>query len=167
MKFWVITDTHFGHEKIKDYCDRPLGCEVMILENLKTTVKPDDVLIHLGDVAWYRDAYWNGILSDYAVCKKWLVRGNHDKKSSAWYLRHGWDCAVDRISLKMYGKDIAFTHKPIADDGYDVNTHGHLHNKSFRHHEEEMLNIKNDKQVLVAMEHDYIPVDLKSLVGLR
>jgi len=56
MRYWLITDTHFGHENIKKYCNRPDGFEDLILENLNPTedegVCPGDVLIHLGDVCF-------------------------------------------------------------------------------------------------------------------
>ena len=100
----------------------------------------------------------------HAMCKRWLVRGNHDSKSYSWYSEHGWDFIAERITMKMFGKTIAFSHMPIKDDGYDINIHGHFHNSDHRRHEPELLAIKNEKQKLVMMEHVYAPVNLQSLV---
>ena len=83
MKYWIITDTHFGHNKIKEYCNRPDDYEYRILDNLNKCVKPDDVVIHLGDFAFYKIDYWaekyNWVLK--GACS-WLILGNHDKKSA-------------------------------------------------------------------------------------
>lgn len=162
MKYWIVSDTHFGHDKIKAYCGRPDDFEERLLNNI-SRLNHDDVLVHLGDICWHNHAEWHNKLMNASCCVRWLVRGNHDKKSYSWYLDHGWDFAGERITLDMFGKTIALTHRPIADDGYDLNIHGHFHNAIHRELEPELLAIKNDKQILVKMEHDYMPINLRSI----
>ena len=58
MNYWIVTDTHFGHNKMYEYCDRPIGFEDKILKQIKHKVKSDDILINLGDICIYRDEYW-------------------------------------------------------------------------------------------------------------
>lgn len=89
---WFTADTHFGHGNIIKYCNRPFNSveemdEVMI-ERWNERVKPNDVVWHLGDFAFYR-AYeklqeifsrLNGV--------KCLVAGNHDYMNTqglGWY----------------------------------------------------------------------------------
>ena len=164
MNYWLITDTHFGHDKMYKFCDRPEDFEEKILKNIERNVHHEDILIHLGDICWGNDAEWHEKLMKHAGCKRWLVRGNHDSKSYSWYVKHGWDFVAERITFKMFGKEIAFSHMPLADDGYDLNIHGHFHNSDHRRHEPGLLAIKNEKQKLIMMEHIYAPVNLKCLV---
>jgi len=165
MNIWIITDTHFGHEKIIDFCNRPKNFEKSILKNMQC-VRDNDVLIHLGDVAWKNEKYWNEIFLKTTKAKKWLVLGNHDKKSITWYLERGWDFVGDTISLDIYGKKILFSHIPIIDIGYDINVHGHFHNISSHYHEIELIAIRNKKHYLVYIEHHYRPVTLKSIINI-
>ncbi len=163
MKYWVTTDTHFFHKKMYEYCDRPLGFEYIILKNLKDVIQEDDILIHLGDICMGRDSEAHETFIKAIKCKKWLIRGNHDKKSDTWYLSHGWDFIAKHIVLDIFGKNIILTHEPLKTDNldyYDLNIHGHMHNN---------LNyVKMEKQRLVALEYtDYKPVLLRDVVEGR
>ena len=168
MKYWITTDTHFGHRKLVLEGIRPPLFSDLILKRLKSVLLPDDVLIHLGDVSLDDDIVWNAKLIELSPCKKWLVRGNHDKHSDTWYMAQGWDFVADRIRTKKYGAEILFSHIPVKDDGYDLNIHGHFHNSDRRKNEPELLAIANEKQVLVALElTNYMPATLKQLVSQR
>lgn len=163
IDIWVISDTHFGHEKLKEYASRPDGFEEKILKSLSDTISAEreHIIIHLGDVCIGQDEYWHERLS-YVHCKKWLVRGNHDKKSLSWYLSHGWDFVADEITLNIYGKRVCFSHRPISDFStgirFDINVHGHCH--ADNHRNEGGLHY----QRLVAVEHTYAPVLLRSIL---
>lgn len=81
MRFFT-SDTHFGHENILRYCDRPFsGVDHMnesLIRNWNNMVAPTDVVFHLGDVAlgpWDR---WDSILTRLNGYKI-LVVGNHDR----------------------------------------------------------------------------------------
>lgn len=119
-KWWVISDTHFGHNKLVELCGRPEDFSDRILANIERMVKPSDVLIHLGDVTW-------GTIPKFP-CKTILVRGNHDAHKYKYYMNKGFDFACDSFSLKYGGVDILFTHKPALFHEHDLNVHGHLHN---------------------------------------
>ena len=168
MNYWITTDTHFGHKKLMEYSGRPENFERLILKRHQGALKDGGVLIHLGDFCIGKDAYWHERFMDYGHLrrvKKWLIRGNHDKKSTSWYLNHGWDFVAHEVKLKLYGLNIVLSHIPIEDSGYDINVHGHFHNANHRRHEQELLAIKNDKHRLVMLEHDYTPVLLRRVVG--
>lgn len=164
MNYWIIADTHFGHNKMIEYCQRPERFEWLILDEIKAKIKPSDILIHLGDFSLYTDAFWNLIFMNVCQCnQKWLLRGNHDRRSLSYYLSHGWSCVADEIKLLVYGRNILFSHRP-ADanrDDYELNIHGHHHNT--RHHPEDIV---SDRHLLVFLEHKYEPVSLKKLLQL-
>lgn len=165
MRIWLITDTHFGHDKLIEY-GRPEGFTERIFENLNV-VKPDDLLIHLGDFCIGNDEKWHTHYMQMLDCKHWLIRGNHDSKSNSWYMSHGWDVVAEYLSIEMFAKKILFSHRPMAWDGYyDVNIHGHFHDTDHRRIEGEFLKIKNAYQKLLALEFtNYQPVLLGAFLA--
>jgi len=162
ITYWVAADFHFNHWKIMEYQARPDDFEDRILKNL-IDIEREDVLIYLGDFCIGEDEYWHDCINALGF-RKYLILGNHDRKSQGWYMTHGWDCVCQILSIKLYGKNITFSHRPIADTGYDLNIHGHMHGDTHRTHEPELREIYNDKQVLIKMEHDYRPIKLRRIV---
>lgn len=164
MKYYLITDTHFNHEAMIEFCGRPENFNEIIMKGLKNL--PDNIyLIHLGDICIGKDEEVHNKLSSLPY-KKILVRGNHDNKSNSWYLEHGWDFVCDQFTFEYGGKKILFSHYPVAWDGYyDLNIHGHFHNSDHRRHEEHFLKLKNGYQKLLAIEYtNYLPVSLESFI---
>jgi len=163
-----MTDSHLGHRNLEKYCNRPVLFERLIIKNLCKQLQKDDILIHLGDICFGNDGTWHKeltILKAKLELKLWLCRGNHDHKSNNWYLGHGWDFVCDDFSLTFEKKKILFSHKPVLDCGYDLNIHGHFHNSDKSHHEQELIEVKNSKQYLVAQEYtNYKPILLKSII---
>lgn len=167
MKYWVISDTHFGHEAVvtKEFCDRPKDHEDRILRNL-SVVAIDDVFIHLGDICWRNPSYWHDRLWQAVKAKRrFLCVGNHDSNTHSWYYNHGWDFVGEYFSMNIFGKRILFSHVPMADHGYDLNIHGHFHNAPEERHEPELKAIKNAKHRLLAPELENLgPIRLRTLV---
>ena len=164
-KIWLITDTHFNHKKIAEYCNRPENYEGLILHNLKMIPK-DDILIHLGDVCLGNDEEMHRRLNNSCKCKKVLVRGNHDKKTSSWYYEHGWDFVCHSFTDRYFRKWILFSHKP-KEVGKHINwnIHGHFHNANLQTWEPEIRDILCDKHRLLCLEDSkYRPVLLDSFL---
>jgi len=170
MKTWLITDTHFNHvDKMIKYCNRPPNYEERIdngLRMLKKNINEKTILIHLGDITIGKDEEaTERIVRNTPSIARILVRGNHDKKSSSWYVSHGWNFVCESLSLEFMGKNILLSHKPMPDSGYDINIHGHFHNTDHHSHEPELQAIKNDKQYLLAIENtNYQPVLLDNII---
>ena len=171
IKQWVISDTHFGHDKLKKEGNRPDGYDQLLLRNIDV-IGENDVLYHLGDVAFYDVAYWNEImLTRCRARSKILVLGNHDRRTKTWYYERGWDFVCESLTLSMFGKQIVMTHQPLPvlcelDRAWhsgksDVNVHGHVHNTN--HHNDQLV---EGFHCPVIMEHDYKPILLNKLLGL-
>lgn len=81
---FFTSDTHFGHAKIIEYCNRPFkSVEEMnekLIENWNNTVSDGDVIFHLGDIALGGSSVWNSILPRLNGCI-YLIKGNHDMKN--------------------------------------------------------------------------------------
>lgn len=173
---WITTDTHFGHRNMEIYCKRPHDFENRISKGLFNACKFGDILIHLGDVCIGKDEYWHNSCIIPLNCKKWLIRGNHDKKSNTWYLSHGWDFVGEEFVLRYGNKNILFSHEPLPKrENIDVNIHGHIHNhlerllnKEFvvEHEQERNANWLNDydknyHKLISLEETNYQPTNLK------
>lgn len=164
FKYWITTDTHFGHSTLVEKGYRPSHFGHMFTRGM-TRIKPDDIFIHLGDICIGDDEFWNEWLT-LGHHKKILVRGNHDHKSDSWYYEHGWDFVCDSFTLEKYGKKILFSHEPVRDHGCDLNIHGHWHDNDHRWHPEfaEWYNPKKYYRLAIE-ETNYAPVTLLSLVA--
>jgi calcineurin-like phosphoesterase family protein len=163
MKIYLISDTHFNHDRMVDMCDRPENFNELLWRGFDSL--PDDcMLIHLGDICIGGDADVHKRLKEYKF-KKVLVRGNHDSKSDNWYLNNGWDFVCREFSTKIFGKHIIFSHVPFKynKERYSINVHGHMHNTS--HHPE--VKIFNDRLYqVVAVEYiNYRPIKLEKLLN--
>jgi len=168
MNYIITTDTHFGHESIMSFGHRPKGFEELILEELEKFANDNNILIHLGDISWMEHRFWNRRLTSMPYKYKWLIRGNHDKKSDEWYLRNGWDFVGNTMSIVYNNKVIVFSHKPVELLASDYNFHGHFHNNSMERvlEKEPELHAIHSKpgHILLALEHHYKPFKLNNIL---
>lgn len=81
---WFTSDTHFGHENVLKFTDRPWETiwqmNDAIVDNINGKVAVDDELYILGDFSFKmtaQDAY--GLRKQIACRHIHLVPGNHDK----------------------------------------------------------------------------------------
>lgn len=151
MRRWVIADTHFGHKMLIEEGYRPANYDERIIKRWLQMVSPEDLVIHLGDVALPDSdkAIWEQIAE--LPGRKILVMGNHDKRSAKWYMERGFAFACDAFELS----DLWFTHAPrlIIPPHIRYNVHGHLHSGTHRHFE------LAKKHKLVSLEEtSYTPV---------
>lgn len=125
-KIFIISDSHFSHNKMTEWSLRPSDFNEKIWKGLEE-IPDDGILIHCGDISIGADHMVHERLSTFKF-KKWLVRGNHDNHSITWYIRNGWDMVCDEFVLDIFGNKILFTHIPKEPrDEITKNIHGHLH----------------------------------------
>lgn len=190
--FWFTSDTHFGHERIIELCNRPFrDADHMndeIVRRWNEVVAPDDTVFHLGDVALGKidDSLAQvGRLNGYKV----LVNGNHDRPfmkkgkpaEAEWTRRYEEVFQMVINSNHAYvledGTYVNLSHFPydgdshggdryrsarIADDGETILIHGHTHMDQIISHSE-----KGALQIHVGVDAwDYTPVSEDQILAL-
>jgi calcineurin-like phosphoesterase family protein len=167
MNVYLISDTHFNHTKIATYCDRPENFTEILIRNWQNIIKPDDLVIHLGDVFIGKAEGWYAIKSALPG-RKVLVRGNHDRQRSVgWWMSHGFEFACDGMRFR----NCWLTHEPDTSraGGCDLNIHGHLHNiwHGFNpDNGEKQTRLHHDWQRLFSVEYtNYMPVEFDKFVA--
>lgn len=157
-KTWLIADTHLSHSNIIKYTDRPFDdVEQMnsaIIKNWNRQVKPNDVVIHLGDFAMGKKAAQKAMLEQLQGIIK-LVMGNHDRLKVRDYYEMGF-AEVYRYPILLNGIFI-LSHEPIVmpKNSFFYNIHGHIHNNDSptKHH----INVCVEKT-------DYRPISFNSIM---
>jgi calcineurin-like phosphoesterase family protein len=83
----------------------------MIIENYNNTIKPNDIVIHLGDLS----ATVKPHLDEFKTIlqnlngQKILLRGNHDHQEDQFYLDNGFETVGDHMIIGEY----FFSHYPL------------------------------------------------------
>jgi len=129
-KLKFISDTHFGHTRIIEYCNRPYATADemtnVILQNYRNGVADDDVVVWVGDVAFAGHTKINELLQTLPGYKI-LIVGNHDferrKKQLIPY-------DFDEIRLVATVRNFVISHHPWWDVPHGwFHVHGHTHNR--------------------------------------
>lgn len=135
---WVTSDTHFFHNNIIKYCNRPFGsAEEMndvLAQNWNKVVKQGDIVYHLGDVFMGAPKeefakFWPRLKG-----KKRLIVGNHDDIK---FLSSGGFFEKVMMWRVWDSVPVLFTHVPIHEASIHervvraggVNIHGHIHDR--------------------------------------
>jgi len=128
---WIISDTHFNHLKIQEYCDRPDGWQELIIKNWNNAIGYDDVVLHLGDFAFGNKETTN-MISSRLNGNIYMIRGNHDRHGKQWYKDVGIT-VVPSFMTKIEGTSdtLYFTHRPIRNKMDGINIHGHMHQNAW------------------------------------
>jgi len=157
---FFISDTHFGHEGMCQFLRedgtkvRPFmtcnECDDVMIQNWNKTVRPNDKVYHLGDVAIKRQ-YISTV--EKLNGEKILIRGNHDIFKLNDYAKYFRDI---RATHKL--DKFLLSHYPIHPEHINkncINLHGHLHYKKV------LINNTNIDQryINLCVEHiNYKPI---------
>ncbi len=139
MVNWYTADTHFGHENVIGFCDRPFRdtghMDTVLIENLWSKVGPDDDLWVIGDFAFGPKAkeatYLNGIFGQLPGARKHLIIGNHDLEPT---LKLPWDSISHLVEVRdgPHGQSHTLCHYPMITWNYarrqSLQFFGHVHN---------------------------------------
>ena len=130
---WFISDSHFFHNNIIKYCNRPFKSveemNMKMIESWNSVVKKNDIVWHLGDFALGPNqkktipelvSKLNGRIN--------LVLGNHDHNAVKFYYDAGFHRVYDR---KVIINDfVILSHAPLMFNNENCpffNIYGHVH----------------------------------------
>jgi calcineurin-like phosphoesterase family protein len=169
---FLISDTHFGHEKCCTTFKRNDGTPLRPFENAQEmdeemvrrwnkVVREHDKVYHLGDVVI--GAKHLATLSRLNGSKR-LIRGNHDIFKTKDYLQYFKEIYGIRVL-----EDMVLTHVPLHPESitqrWRVNVHGHLHANRVTITKSTLETKINDPLYFsVCVEQiDYRPIELSEL----
>jgi calcineurin-like phosphoesterase family protein len=161
---YLVADTHFDHDNIIKYCNRPFNdvqeMNSVILGNWNQTVGPEDTVYHLGDWSHGRGSrppsYWRGRLRGRILS----VQGDHDERTRGEHFR-GY-----RV-LRYGGHSFLLVHDPDKTpfewQGWVI--HGHKHNNQMQYYP--FINGER-KTINVSVELiGYKPISMDRLMSLE
>lgn len=162
MRKFYTSDTHFGHQRILEFCPstRPFANTVdmdeKIISNWNSKVAKNDIVYHLGDWSFTNNFSFLDRLNGKIVA----IRGNHDQKIFK-ERSDRFESIHDILNVKDNGHHIVLCHYRFYEwynirRGY-LHFHGHSHN-----------NVPSTKQAIdVGMDNpswDISPVCLDEIL---
>ena len=158
MNFF-IADTHFNHENIIKYCNRPFintnEMNEYIVNKWNSVVSKVDMVYHLGDVGFGNIDELKELVGRLNGTKI-LIRGNHDYKRGLNSWKKVGFCEVYKKKLVL--ENLILTHEPIEVEENYINVFGHIHNKSL----DERFN-KNNHICVSCDVIDYTPISIEKI----
>lgn len=176
MEIYVVADTHFYHNNIIKYCDRPFdNIEDMngfMINKWNSIVSNKDIVLHLGDFGFGSKEQLANIcqqLNGYKI----LLKGNHDlRKGNGFFIDCGFKEVYkekEMLLTEILGipqdfiktdSDVILSHYPRAVPDDKLNIHGHIHNAPL-----DISQFNKDNHICVSVEMtNYEPVNLIEIV---
>lgn len=135
---FVTSDTHFSHARIIELADRPFTSvdemDTELIRRWNETVAPDDIVLHLGDLALGPIAE-SLPLTAQLHGRRFIVPGNHDRVSPATqtnraierftplYEAAGWSVLPEVVSGMRAESSLLASHYPYSGDTQDEDRH--------------------------------------------
>lgn len=165
---WIISDTHFGHNNIIRFCNRPENHDEIMMEAWANVPTENSTLIHLGDLTYRGEDLFQDFIAPQLSGgeRKLLILGNHDHQKPSYYEQAGFEI-IEPFAF-YYGPRatrVTFSHYPWEDhEGplTGVHIHGHIHNNGYSG-DRLVPFVKNQINVSVEITN-YRPVNLDALL---
>jgi len=166
MAIYFTADTHFGHENIIRYCQRPFSSieehDAALIKNWNSVVQKNDEVYVLGDFIFAKTALEVESVAGRLNGRKYLIRGNHDRvnicESSFIWIKDYHEMGANNLKWIL-------CHYPFSEwDGFyrknrTVHLHGHVHNN---HETCPPL----DRRINVGVDlHGFTPIRAKKLAS--
>lgn len=164
-KVFFTSDTHFYHDGIRKFCDRPFSSveemnETMI-KNWNNKVGKDGVVFHLGDFMFGGADKWNEVVPQLNG-KIHLIVGNHDLKNMREGYMKWFESVSNQRLIYVEGRAIYLSHFPFLcyggsyRGGKDMvwQLFGHVHTRS----KEKIEKVKDleDEEVKEILGRDFL-----------
>ena len=157
---YLISDEHYGHEKVIEFGSRPFknGIEMneQLIKNFQITVNPDDLIYHLGDFGLCNRQMVNTILAQLPG-KHILIMGNHDRQQVTGA---NWTAVLSQAVLPLGKHRFLLNHRPKIElpDDIDGVFHGHVHSPK---RDRDYPNLAWFNVNLSVEQIEYRPISLK------
>ena len=175
-KLFFTSDTHFCHNNIIKYCNRPFNnIEEMnknLVDNWNKVVPKDGIVFHLGDFALNASTKSVQHILHSLNGKKYLIIGNHEKAAlSKEFLRNLWEGIYDLAEIFVEDEEITYKQQHLVMCHYPMiawngshrgswqlfgHVHGGLSNKGKINHSATQLDVGVDC-------HDYKPISYQEV----
>lgn len=130
MKKWFLSDTHFSHEAIIRYCERPFKSakemDQTLIENWNRKIGKEDLVFFLGDFGLGSVEDLKKIanqLNGQKIC----IRGNHDNAEKMYAL--GFLLVVEALFIRIGKYRVELIHIPTDPPPTHFQLHGHVHHR--------------------------------------
>lgn len=137
---WFTSDTHFNHNAILNFCNRPFDTieehDQQLINNWNSVVKPDDTVFHLGDFCFGGRPKWQSIieqLNGHII----LILGNHDFKQLTQGIEALFDYVTQQMKIQIGTRTVYLNHFPFLcfangniqtyKENYNIQLFGHIH----------------------------------------
>ena len=128
---WLISDTHFFHANIGQYCSRLDGWQDLIIENWNRFIQPCDTVFYLGDLALGKKEDTEALVP-LLNGKLYLMQAIMTGAGVAFYKSLEITLVKDPYSMEhASGLHLVFSHRPIVPllpGMIPASVHGHVHN---------------------------------------
>lgn len=137
---WFTSDTHFCHENIVRFSNRPFRdakeMNEEIIRRWNETVPEDGIVFHLGDFCLGGSKEWNDIM--YRLHGRiYLILGNHDFRNIKHAFMSRFEMVTQQMTIRVGGQSIILNHNPfLAYGGSYRDTwqlFGHVHSGPLSH----------------------------------
>lgn len=139
-KVWFTSDTHFYHQGIIKFCDRPFeSVEHMnqtLINNWNNTIPSDGIVFHLGDFSWshrIKDLMYE--LNGNII----LVKGNHDEQNLRKGMYKYFAEMYDQLQIQIGNTIIYLNHYPFLtyagvykEKNPVIQCFGHIHMSKYK-----------------------------------
>ena len=113
---FFTSDTHFQHENILKYCNRPFANikehDEELIRRWNEKIPEDGIVFHLGDVCFGHNKRNSEILKQLHGTIH-LVIGNHDWKNVVEQQSWRFESMNQQLKIKIGNKDIILNHYPL------------------------------------------------------